>query len=72
MKSLLCSQAICSALNLTQIPVTSRRQIRGGRCMTGSARDAEFTVASRYTHVFIDMGAAGWQLVSAQGTPIAG
>jgi ketosteroid isomerase-like protein len=40
--------------------------------MSGASADAEFTVASRYTHVFVDAGAAGWKLVSAQGTPIAG
>ncbi len=29
-------------------------------------------VASRYTHVFFRANGAGWQLVSAQGTPIRG
>lgn len=46
--------------------------VTGRTQMSGSAGDAEFTVASPYTHVFVDTGTAGWQLVSAQGTPIAG
>lgn len=39
--------------------------------MTGAAGGAEFTLASRYTHVFVNT-AGGWKLASAQGTPIAG
>jgi ketosteroid isomerase-like protein len=33
---------------------------------------ASSEVASRYTHVFFRANGAGWQLVSAQGTPIRG
>lgn len=46
--------------------------ITGRTRMRGTAGGAEFTAASRYTHVFIDAGAAGWKLASAQGTPIPG
>ena len=45
--------------------------VTGRTQMSGTLADAEFTVASRYTHVFVDRGAAGWQLASARGTPIA-
>lgn len=40
--------------------------------MTGAAGGTEFTLASRYTHVFVSTGAGCWKLASAQGTPIAG
>ena len=46
--------------------------VTGRTQMSGTSGDAEFTVASRYTHVFVDTGPGGWKLVSAQGTPIAG
>lgn len=46
--------------------------VTGRTQMSGASAAAEFTVASRYTHVFVDTGATGWKLVSAQGTPIAG
>jgi ketosteroid isomerase-like protein len=31
---------------------------------------AGFTLASRYTHVFVAGADDGWRLISAQGTPI--
>jgi ketosteroid isomerase-like protein len=42
----------------------------GRTAMRGSFRGAEFGVASRYTHVYVDDG--GWRMVNAQGTPIGG
>ncbi len=45
--------------------------VTGRTQMSGASAGTEFSVASRYTHVFADTGASGWQLVSAQGTPIA-
>jgi ketosteroid isomerase-like protein len=33
---------------------------------------ASSNIVSRYTHVFFRANGAGWQLVSAQGTPIRG
>jgi ketosteroid isomerase-like protein len=50
----------------TTAVVTGRTQ------MSGTAGGGEFTVASRYTHVFVRTGTGAWKLVSAQGTPIAG
>lgn len=38
--------------------------------MSGRFGEAPFSIASRYTHVFVLQGAA-WRLLSAQGTPIA-
>lgn len=46
--------------------------VTGRTQMSGAAGDEEFTVASRYTHVFAETGSGDWKLVSAQGTPIAG
>ncbi len=40
----------------------------GRTAMRGSFQGAEFVVASRYTHVYVEDG--GWRLASAQGTPI--
>ena len=37
-------------------------------CPDGASSD----IASRYTHVFFRANGRGWQLVSAQGTPIRG
>lgn len=44
--------------------------ITGRTQMSGTSADGEFTIASRYTHVFI-RDTDGWKLASAQGTPIA-
>jgi ketosteroid isomerase-like protein len=41
----------------------------GRTAMRGRLQGAEFTAASRYTHVYRNDGA--WRLASAQGTPIS-
>ncbi len=46
--------------------------VTGRTQMSGAAGDGEFAVASRYTHVFVRADTGAWELVSAQGTPIAG
>jgi len=38
--------------------------------MRGRYGEQSFAAHSRYTHVYVQ-GAAGWQMVAAQGTPIA-
>jgi Domain of unknown function (DUF4440) len=38
--------------------------------MSGAVGPEEFTIASRYTHVFRYADGIGWQLASAQGTKI--
>lgn len=43
---------------------------RTGMSFTG-ADGVAFTAGSRYTHVFAHTAAAGWRLVSGQGTSIA-
>jgi ketosteroid isomerase-like protein len=42
----------------------------GRTAMSGAFAGQPFTAASRYTHVFVQAGGAGWQLASAQGTQI--
>jgi ketosteroid isomerase-like protein len=44
--------------------------ITGSTKMQGSFGEEPFQTSSRYTHVFVEKG-EGWQMVSAQGTPIA-
>ena len=52
------------------------RQYRGMAIVTGETRmrgrygERSFVAHSRYTHVYVE-GTPGWQLVTAQGTPIA-
>ena len=46
--------------------------VTGRTQMSGTSADGEFTIASRYTHVFIRHGDSSWKLASAQGTPTAG
>jgi ketosteroid isomerase-like protein len=38
--------------------------------MRASFADTDFSVASRYTHVFVRGADGRWLLASAQGTPI--
>jgi ketosteroid isomerase-like protein len=44
--------------------------VTGETRMRGRYSEQSFIAHSRYTHVYV-RGAAGWQLVTAQGTPIA-
>jgi ketosteroid isomerase-like protein len=44
--------------------------VTGETRMRGRYSEQSFAAHSRYTHVYIK-GPAGWQLVTAQGTPIA-
>jgi ketosteroid isomerase-like protein len=44
--------------------------VTGETRMRGRYGEQSFAAHSRYTHVYVK-GAAGWQLVAAQGTPIA-
>jgi ketosteroid isomerase-like protein len=44
--------------------------VTGQTRMKGNYGGASFSPHSRYTHVYV-RGADGWQLVTAQGTPIA-
>jgi ketosteroid isomerase-like protein len=44
--------------------------VTGQTRMKGRYGDQSFSPHSRYTHVYVH-GSDGWQLVSAQGTPIA-
>lgn len=44
----------------------------GRTAMHGEFADSGFSVASRYTHVFVRGGDESWLLASAQGTPITG
>jgi ketosteroid isomerase-like protein len=44
--------------------------VTGQTRMKGNYGGASFNPHSRYTHVYV-RGADGWQLVTAQGTPIA-
>ena len=39
--------------------------------LAGSFGEAEFSVSSRYTHVFARGGDGRWRIVNGQGTPIA-
>jgi ketosteroid isomerase-like protein len=39
--------------------------------MNGAFEETSFSLASRYTHVFVREADSRWRLVSAQGTPIA-
>jgi len=45
--------------------------IVGRTAMRGEFGEAAFSLASRYTHVFVRDGDERWLLASAQGTPIA-
>lgn len=44
--------------------------VTGETRMRGRYSEQSFAAHSRYTHVYLK-GASGWQLVTAQGTPIA-
>lgn len=44
--------------------------IVGRTAISGTFEDTAFSVASRYTHVFVRDGNDRWVLASAQGTPI--
>ena len=44
--------------------------VTGETRMRGRYGEQSFAAHSRYTHVYLK-GASGWQLVTAQGTPIA-
>jgi hypothetical protein len=44
--------------------------VTGETRMRGRYSEQSFAAHSRYTHVYVQ-GPAGWQLVAAQGTPIA-
>jgi ketosteroid isomerase-like protein len=44
--------------------------IVGRTAISGMFEDTAFSVASRYTHVFVHRGNERWVLASAQGTPI--